>query len=203
MSMTSTSAVLGTFQQQADSSPIRRLRRRLTDSCSFSRYSQRSQQVSPHPPTPHSQRQLGMAGSKGNVTTYLVADRHSPGVPHDANTSACSTKAVNPTRCTAESRREGHTWTWPGVWGGDSQPRKGRKDLHPFHSISHSNWESGTGDPVPGLRMLPAASSCPACRVLEGSKPNARSVSSTLLSKHTPEDTLFRCPAAEMKSHYH
>lgn len=53
------------------------------------------------------QRQLDMACSRGKVTTYLVADRHSPGVPHDANASACSVKAVNPTQCRAERRGGG------------------------------------------------------------------------------------------------
>lgn len=57
------------------------------------------------------QRQLGMACWGGKVTPYLVAGRQSPGVPHDANTSACSVRAVSHTQCRAESGREVQTLT--------------------------------------------------------------------------------------------
>lgn len=50
------------------------------------------------------QRQLGMAHWRGKVTS-LAKVRHSPGVPHDASTSACSTKTINPTQCKEKKKK--------------------------------------------------------------------------------------------------
>lgn len=105
------------------------------------------------------QRQLDMACSRGKVTTYLVADRHSPGVPHGANTSARSMKAVNPTQCRAESRRWGQTWILKRKKKKISAQER-QKDTHPSHSISYSSWVLVTADPAPGLHdvsLLPPA----------------------------------------------
>lgn len=51
------------------------------------------------------QRQLGMAHWRGKVTS-LAKVRHSPGVPHDASMSACSTKTINPTQCKEKKKKK-------------------------------------------------------------------------------------------------
>lgn len=70
------------LQRQVDNSPIPRLWRRPTHSCSFRSYFQRSQEALP--------KAARYSLLQGKVTAHLVADGHSSGVPHDVNMSICS-----------------------------------------------------------------------------------------------------------------
>lgn len=122
------------LQQQVDNSPSRRLWRRLTDSCSFGSYSSKSQEASP-------KAARYMTCWRGKATTYLVAERHSPGVPYDASTSACHMKAVKPTWCRAENKGA-QILPW------ESQHSKCRRRSS-FPEQKPQHWVAGLTDPAP------------------------------------------------------
>lgn len=68
---------------------------------------------------------------------FLVADRHSPGVPRDADMSACSMETVNPTEYRAQKI-----------------PQESQKDAYPSQSTGHRTWVPGTTDPVLSLHHV-------------------------------------------------
>lgn len=137
------------------------------------------------------QRQLDTACSRGKVTTYLVADRHSPGVPHDANTSACSVKAVNPTQCRAESRRWGQIRTLK-----KSQHKERQKERYSSFP-QHKPWQLGIRDRRPSSRSprcQPATPHCRAWQISAGSAWTCPYLSTvSWLPKHSWRHTVRLC----------
>ena len=116
--------------QQVDSSPIPRLWRRLTDSCSFSSYSERSQEALPKAARywragggrrHHIWWQVDTAQECHMTPTRLPAPRRLS-TPHSAG------KKEKKKKITAEERQ---------------------KDAHPSQGISHCTWVSGSADPAP------------------------------------------------------
>ena len=91
------------------------------------------------------QRQLGVGVLKGEGDAIPGGRQAHPGVPRDANMSACSMETVNPTEYRGQKISQGS-----------------QKDAYPSQSTGHSTWVPGTTDPVLSLHhvsllMPPAA----------------------------------------------
>ena len=108
------------------------------------------------------QRQLGVGALTGEVTPFLVADRHSPGVPRDANVSACSMEAVNPTP------------------GGKKHHRRGRKMC--ILPRAQATAPGGQGPQTQSWVFTMSACDAPSWQLLEGSERTSLSVNTTLVS---------------------
>lgn len=143
--------------QQVDNGPIPRLWRRPTDSCSFSSYFERSQEA-----LPKAARCWRADGGRWHLFWWQT---DSPGVPRDANTSACSMETVNPTP------------------GGKTHHRRGGKMR--ILPRAQATAPGGQGPQAQSWVFTMSACDAPSChawQLLEGSERTSLSVNTTLVS---------------------